>query len=134
MTDDEFDAWLDDDDLDEVLAQVTVTDARGRTLTKLVKHSSGWVVEDRPDAGSARFSDQPDLASAGLSEHLLRPFDANLASPRKGLKRLPDGRERLDVPGPPVPWEKLPPVLDRLAEHGLTRLTADELRACVRSL
>lgn len=134
MTDDEFDAWLDDDDLDEVLAQVTVTDARGRTLTKLVKHSSGWVVEDSPDTGSARLSDQPDFASAGFDEHLLRPFDADLASPRKRLKRLPDGRERLDVPGPPVPWQKLPPVLDRLAEHGLTRLTADELRAGVRSL
>jgi len=35
------------------------------------------------------------------------------------------------VPGLTLRWEKLPPILDRLAEHNIRRLTVTQLRDSV---
>lgn len=119
MTDDEFDLWLENGDH----AVITITDARGRTLLDLVKATpnSEWFARGKPD----------DIATQRFYDHPLVPYDTDPTRPREWLKTLPDGRQRLDVPGPPVAWEKLPPILDRLAEHGFTRISVDELRTCI---
>lgn len=119
MNDDEFDAWLDEGDY----ATIAIVDREGETLFKLVKSTprGEWFVMGRP----------PSMRSQRFLDHPFVPYDSDLAQPRRRLITLADGRQRLDVPGPPIPWEKLPPVLDRLAELGFTVLTGDELRACV---
>ena len=47
----------------------------------------------------------------------------------------PDDRVRYSftAPGLTLRWEKLPPILDRLAVSGITQLTVDQLRFCVDS-
>jgi hypothetical protein len=110
-------------------AHITLTDASGdKVWCKFVKEKadSEWSVAGKP---SSRKRLQRDV-------ELLRPGQ-NLPtraghSPAYRLKDLADGRQRIDVPGPPLPWEELPPVLDRLhAEFGNMRLTDDQLRACI---
>jgi hypothetical protein len=49
------------------------------------------------------------------------------------LKYLPaEDRHVLELPGLTLRWEKVTPVLDKLADHNVTTLTVDELRGCIR--
>lgn len=95
-------------------ATITLVDARGRTVCRFIKEKpdTGWCVEDFEPSRKAR-------------RHKTHPRDLK---PHM-LKRLPDGRQRLDLPGPPLFWEKLPPALDWLAARGATPITVDLLRA-----
>jgi len=98
------------------LASITLTDHRGRTLLRFHKEKRGWCVSD--------------FVPRRTPAHKARPRDF----PSDRLKRLPDGRCRLDVPGPLLPWDDATrAVLDRLAVSGITQLTVDELRFCVDS-
>ena len=98
------------------LASITLTDHRGHTLLRFHKEKRGWCVSD--------FVPRHNKAQKA------RPRDF----PPDRLKRLPDGRSRLDVPGPLLPWDDtIRAVLDRLAVSGITQLTVDELRFCVDS-
>ncbi len=106
-------------------ATITLTDHRGRTLCKLIKENpdSNWLVGDKPTSKS--FQRMMQKRERGLKTRK-RDLTTN------HLVRLPDGRHRLNVPGPLIPWEKLPPILDRLhAEYGDMRLTVNELHACI---
>src|SRR5215471_9772183 len=50
-------------------------------------------------------------------------------TPDRYLKYLPDeGRRSLEVRGLSLRWEKVIPVLDRLAEHSVPEVTIDQLR------
>jgi hypothetical protein len=120
-------------------ATITITDARGRTLFQVVKEKpdSGWVICDFKTSPKhqARYTEAANeaLATGAEPNSIDWPTVGKGHHPPDRFKRLPDGRRRLDVPGPPLPWDPLPPILDRLiAEFGtVLRLTVDELRACI---
>ncbi len=101
-------------------ATITLTDADGRTLLKFVKEKPGyeWAVAGKP-------------MSQKQIEHTEAIRKGHLTPDR--VKRLPDGRERLDVPGPLLPWDATTrATLDRLhARFGDMQITVDDLHACI---
>jgi hypothetical protein len=91
---------------------IKLVDHRGRTLCKFIKPPGlPWVQAISP---------HPAFAQDGP------PY-------QWGLVRLADGRLILQAPGLTLHWEKVTPVLDRLAETSRTRLTVRELRDSARS-
>jgi hypothetical protein len=108
----------------EAVITITLTDARNRTICKFVKErpDSEWFVSDR------LYGVQPYSLPAHLA-----PSTRTGDLPSAHLLRLPEGRDVLEVPGLTLRWEKLPAILDRLAEHDIRRLTVAQLRACVDS-
>jgi hypothetical protein len=100
-------------------ACITLVDHRGRTLLDFVKEKPDrdWCIRDFiPQHNEALKAGKRDYA----------PWR---------LKRLPDGRERIDVPGPLLQWdERTRGALDRLWASGIVRqLTVEELRFSINS-
>jgi hypothetical protein len=102
-------------------ACIVLTDDRDRTLLKFIKEKpdSDWCV-----SGLRRRRNSVPRRTRALK---WRQRDL----PPHRVKRLPDGRERLDVPGPLLPWdERTRTALDRLHASGkIMRLTVGQLRA-----
>jgi hypothetical protein len=96
-------------------ATITLTDKRGRTVCRFVK--------DRPDTGWL-VSNKPIVHRGPELKFKVRPGDM----PPHRLVPAPDGSLNLEIPGLTVGWEKVIPVLDRLAEHGRKKLTVAQLR------
>jgi hypothetical protein len=111
-------------------AIITVTDQRGRTKLKLIKEK----IKEKPDSGWTIC----DFVTS--RKHLIRFIEAHRTgqpSPASHpghlapdlLKRLPDGRLRLDLLGPPLFWEHVRAVADGMVAAGYLRakMTVDEL-------
>jgi hypothetical protein len=101
-------------DTESDYAIITVTDRRGRTICKIIKEKpdSNWIISDFQTSRKAqRHKPYP----RDLKPHL--------------LKKLPDGRWRLDMAGPPLFWEQVKAAADGFVAAGYTRtkLTVDEL-------
>jgi len=98
-------------------AVITLTDHRGRTVCKFIKEKpdTGWIVSDFQGSRKA-----------------MRHTPTERDIPPHRLVRLPDGRRVLELPGLTLRWEKVPPILDRLTDHAITRITVPQLRDCVR--
>jgi hypothetical protein len=104
---------------------IKLVNHQGRTLLSFLKRTycddGVWTCDDWGIAVKPR--------SQKASMHDRRqPTD----TPARYLKQLPDGRKVLELPGLTLRWEKVTPVLDKLAEHDVLTLTVDQLRACVR--
>jgi hypothetical protein len=101
-------------------ATITLTDANGDILCTFIKEKSDsdWGVAGKPM--SKKQLDRDDPMRQG---HLTR----------FRLLHLPDGRDRLDVPGPLLPWDaNTRAALDRLhAVFGDMKITVDQLHVCV---
>ena len=121
------------DTFDYLYAVITVTDDRGRTKLKLTKEKpdSGWCICDFVTS----------------REHLNRYFEAfRTGQPSPGvrhghqaphlLKRLPDGRLRLDLPGPVLFWERVVVAADGMVAAGYLRakMTVRELFTATTSI
>jgi hypothetical protein len=113
-------------------ATITLIDHRGHTVCQLVKEKvdSGWIVSDKPESKKKlpRFVDGRFVHE---DKYKIRPRDRTV----NHLVRLPDGRHRLNVPGPLIPWEPLPALLDKLfAQFGNMRITVEELHFCTKNM
>lgn len=100
-------------------ATITLTDAAGRTLATFIKEKadSEWAVASKPHS-------QKSLEHKAHQRDLMPDT----------VISLPDGRQRLNVPGPLLPWDAdTMAVLDRLhSELGDDiRLTVAQLRHCL---
>jgi hypothetical protein len=101
-------------------ATITLTDDWGHTRFKFVK--------EKADSQWSVASDPSSLKSLQYMRYA-RDF------PPDPIVRLPDGRERLNVPGRPLPWDAATwSVLDRLHASGYVKLTDRELRFAVDSV
>jgi hypothetical protein len=108
-------------------ATITLTDDRGRTVCKFVKEKpdSNWCVSDGPGRRKHKHIERlTELARQGKE---FPPMRRGHLTPAH-LTRLPDGRCYLEVPDLYLRWEKVTPVLDRLAEHNHWRITIAALR------
>lgn len=109
-------------------AAITLTDHRNRTVCRFIKEKpdSGWSVADKP-VSRKRLALNVQLVREGEE---LPPVGKGDLAPAH-LKRLPDGRHSFTAPGLTLRWEKLAPILDRLAAHDIRRLTVAQLRSCI---
>jgi hypothetical protein len=106
--------------------EIKLVDHRGRTVLSFVKRAYC--------DGGVWTSDDWDVTVKPRSRKML--MHSRTQPTQTGdryLKKLPDGRLELELPGLTLRWEKVTPVLDKLVEHGVTTpLTIDQLRDCIR--
>jgi hypothetical protein len=124
---------------------ITVVDGRGRTVETFVKivraaTNEMWVGDTHFPAQPAGTEPEWHVAGRPWSEKSKRQseirwkkngIDVNPRSPKR-LHTVDGHRQVLELPGLTMRWEKVTPILDRLWEHGITRLTIDQLRYCIR--
>lgn len=107
---------------------ITIVDHRGRTVRRFrrdMTDPTGWVVAPPPRSKKSQRRGETAVARDG--------YDATMrhASPT-GVANLDGGRSVVHLPGLTLRGERLIPILNRLAENGITRLTIDQLRECIR--
>jgi hypothetical protein len=107
---------------------IKLVDGAGRTVCAFVKrlylengewNGDDWGVALKP-------------ASEKVRMHPDRPRPADQDSSERYLKQQADGRRVFEIPGLWLRWEKVAPVLDRLAESGIQQLTVAQFRECIR--
>jgi hypothetical protein len=105
--------------------EIKLVNASGRTVLSFVKRAycddGVWTCDEWGVALKPR--------SQKMLAHIRRqPTD----TPARYLKQLPDGRRVLELPRLTLRWEKVTPVLDKLAEHNVATIGIDRLRDCIR--
>jgi hypothetical protein len=102
--------------------EIKLVDHRGRTVLTFVKRvfRDGEVCSSDDDWGVA--------VKPRSQKMLMHSRRQPTQTPARYLKRRPDGRQVLELPALTLRWEKVTPVLDKLAEHNWVRLTVDQLR------
>lgn len=111
-------------------SKIKLVDERGRTVCVFgwYKHMQGplppwatgeecWIPENKPQSDHQR----RQILDAAVE------YDPTHKTPSR-MKHRPDGGFDLLLPGLTLRWEKVGPVLDRLAEHNIERLTIAQLR------
>jgi hypothetical protein len=101
------------------MAEIKLVDSRGRTVLSFVKRDDDdWAVAVKPRSRKMLMHNRPQPTQ----------------TPGRYLTQLPDGRRELQLPGLTLRWEKVTPILDKLAEHDVTTpLTIDQLRGIIGS-
>jgi hypothetical protein len=95
------------------MAEIKLVDSRGRTVLTFVKRADDdWGVAVKPRSRKMLMHNRPQPTQ----------------TQDRYLKQLPDGRHVLELPDLTLRWEKVTPVLDKLAEHDVPKLTVDDLR------
>jgi hypothetical protein len=105
--------------------EIRLTNDRGRTVLAFIKRAYGDGTSDSWDVAV-----KP--ASTKVLAHPDKPRPVDKDTPARYLKQLPDGRRELELRGLTLRWEKVTPILDRLAENDIRAITIDQLRACLR--
>jgi hypothetical protein len=104
--------------------EIKLFDSLGRTVLSFVKRAycdgDVWTSDDWGVAVKPR-------SKKMLMHNRSQPTQTTA----RYLKQLPDGRQVLELRGLTLRWEKVTPVLDKLAEHNVPTLTVDQLRDCV---
>jgi hypothetical protein len=106
--------------------EIKLVDSQGRTVLSFVQRSycdegvwtsDDWSVSVKPRSPKMLAHERPQPTQ----------------TPDCYLKYLPDeDRYVLTLPGLTIRWDKVTPALDKLAEHGVPKLTIDQLRDCIR--
>jgi hypothetical protein len=105
--------------------EIKLVNHRGRTVFSFVKRaycddgvwtSDEWSVAVKPRSQKT------------LAHNRRQPTQ----TPDRYLKYLPDeDRKVLELPELTLRWEKVTPVLDKLAEHNVATISIDRLRDCI---
>jgi hypothetical protein len=104
--------------------QIKLLDSGGRTVLSFMKRAyceeGVWTADEWGIAVKPR-----------SQKMLMHNRPQSTETPDRYLKQR-DGRLVLELPGLTLRWEKVTPVLDKLAEHGVATITIDQLRDCIR--
>lgn len=124
---------------------VKIVDHRGRTVATFVKvvrpaTNEMWVGDTHIPAQPAGTEPEWHVAGRPWSEKSKRQaeirrqkngIDVNPPSPKR-LRTVDGHRQVLELPGLTMRWERVTPILDRLWENGIAKLTVDQFRDCIR--
>lgn len=105
-----------------IFGRVTSIDAWGN-----LKGTEEWGVEQKPMRQKAERQTQKYLDDHGGFR--VGPSGHERPSPLEYLAT--EDRYVLQLPGLALRWEKVTPVLDKLAQHGIATRTVEQLRACI---